>query len=113
MPLVYQIREDKRREMPAVMYVNGSGSLLTVTERQNQRYYQLIKAFEKITKVPIVLNTSFNENEPVVWRPREALNCFLRTKTDVLVMGNYFLSRRVESQESRVGGGGIYEDKEI
>ena len=91
---VYQIREDKRREIPAVTHINGSGRLQTVTKSQNQRYYQLIKAFEKITKVPIVLNTSFNENEPVVCRPQEALDCFLRTKMDVLVLGNWFVERR-------------------
>lgn len=90
---VYQIREGKRGEIPAVTHVNGSGRLQTVAESQNRRYYQLIKAFENITKVPIVLNTSFNENKPVVCRPQEALACFLRTKMDVLVMGNYFLSR--------------------
>lgn len=93
---VYQIREGKRREIPAVTHVNGSGRLQTVTEGQNQRYYKLIKSFEKITNVPIVLNTSFNENEPVVCRPQEALDCFLRTKMDVLVLGNWFLERQVK-----------------
>jgi carbamoyltransferase len=107
---VYQIREDKRREIPAVTHVNGSGRLQTVTKSQNERYYQLIKAFEKITKVPIVLNTSFNENEPVVCSPQEALDCFLRTKMDVLVMGNYVLSRESGIESRLVGRGGIYED---
>ena len=59
-----------------------------------ERYYALIESFREITGVPIVLNTSFNENEPIVCRPEEALNCFLRTKMDVLVMENYFISRR-------------------
>lgn len=93
---VYQIQEGKRREIPAVTHVNGSGRLQTVTENQNRRYYQLIKSFESITNVPIVLNTSFNENEPVVCTPQEALDCFLRTKMDVLVMGNWFLERQVK-----------------
>ena len=60
----------------------------------NPLYYQLISEFERLTKVPIVLNTSFNENEPVVCRPEEALDCFLRTNMDVLVLGNYFIRRR-------------------
>ena len=90
---VYQIKEEKRKEIPAVAHVNGSGRLQTITEKQNQLYYNLIKEFENITGVPIVLNTSFNENEPVVCRPQEALDCFLRTKMDVLVLGNYVVSR--------------------
>ena len=90
---VYQIKEDKRSVIPAVTHVNGSGRLQTVTEQQNPRYYQLIKSFEHITGVPIVLNTSFNENEPIVCKPQEALECFLRTKMDVLVMGNFLVER--------------------
>lgn len=91
---VYQIREEKRALIPAVTHVNGSGRLQSVTEAQNSRYYHLIKAFEAITGVPTVLNTSFNENEPVVCKPQEALDCFLRTKMDVLVMGNWFVERK-------------------
>lgn len=90
---VYQIRREKRKEIPAVTHVNGSGRLQSVTEAQNPRYHRLIKAFEKITSVPTVLNTSFNENEPVVCKPQEALDCFLRTKMDVLVMGEWFVER--------------------
>ncbi len=90
---VYQIREDKRALIPAVTHVNGSGRLQSVTETQNPRYYRLIKAFECITGIPTVLNTSFNENEPVVCKPEEALDCFLRTKMDVLVMGNWLVER--------------------
>ena len=91
---VFQIQETRRSEIPAVTHVNGSGRLQTVTEAQNSRYYRLIKTFGEMTGVPIVLNTSFNENEPVVCRPEEALNCFLRTKMDVLVLGNYLIERR-------------------
>jgi len=90
---VFQIREEKRNMIPAVTHVNGSGRLQTVTETQNPLYYRLIGEFGRQTGVPIVLNTSFNENEPVVCRPEEALDCFLRTKMDVLVLGNYFISR--------------------
>jgi carbamoyltransferase len=91
---VFQIREARRSEIPAVTHVNGSGRLQTVTEAQNPRYYSLIKTFGEMTGVPVVLNTSFNENEPVVCRPEEALNCFLRTKMDVLVLGNHIVERR-------------------
>ena len=92
---VYQIRAEKRALIPAVTHVNGSGRLQTVTERQNPRYYRLIKAFEQLTKVPMVLNTSFNENEPVVCAPGEALECFLRTKMDIVVMGNWYIERKI------------------
>ena len=93
MTQVFQIREGKRKLIPAVTHVDGSGRLQTVTSESNPRYYQLIKNFEKLTGVPMVLNTSFNENEPVVCKPEEALDCFLRTKMDVLVMGNWSVSR--------------------
>jgi len=90
---VFQIRENKRSEIPAVTHVDGSGRLQTVCKDTNPRYYSLISKFNRITGVPIVLNTSFNENEPVVCKPDEALNTFLRTKLDVLVLGNWFVSR--------------------
>jgi carbamoyltransferase len=90
---VYQIREEKRAQIPAVTHVNGSGRLQTVTDEQNPRYYRLIEAFRDLTGVPLVLNTSFNENEPVVNTPGEALDCFLRTKMDLLVMGDLMIQR--------------------
>ncbi len=90
---VYQIKADKRVLIPAVTHVDGSGRLQTVYEHTNPRYHALISAFQDITGVPMVLNTSFNENEPVVCHPKEALDCFLRTKMDVLVMGNWVLRR--------------------
>ena len=90
---VFQIREDKRALIPAVTHVDGSGRLQTVTAQTNPRYYRLIEAFRELTGVPMVLNTSFNENEPVVCRPEEALDCFLRTRMDVLVLGNSFIHR--------------------
>lgn len=90
---VYQIREQRRSQIPAVTHVDGSGRLQTVYKDTNPRYYKLIESFADLTKVPMVLNTSFNENEPVVCKPEEALACFLRTKMDVLVMGNWFISR--------------------
>ena len=77
---VFQIREEKRALIPAVTHVDGSGRLQTVSRRTNPRYHRLIESFRDLTGVPMVLNTSFNENEPVVCEPEEALDCFLRTK---------------------------------
>jgi carbamoyltransferase len=91
---VFQIRAEKRAAIPAVCHVDGSGRLQTVCSRTNPRYYRLIEAFRDRTGVPMVLNTSFNENEPVVCKPEEALNCFLRTQMDVLVLGNLLLTRK-------------------
>jgi carbamoyltransferase len=90
---VYPIREEKRALIPAVTHVDGSGRLQTVTRETNPRYYALIEAFRELSGVPMVLNTSFNENEPVVCKPEEALDCFLRTKMDLLVMGNWVVER--------------------
>jgi carbamoyltransferase len=90
---VFQIREAKRPQIPAVTHVDGSGRLQTVYRDTNERYYDLIAAFQKLTGVPMVLNTSFNENEPVVCQPSEALDCFLRTKMDLLVLGNWVVER--------------------
>ena len=90
---VYQIRAERRATIPAVTHVDGSGRLQTVQQHTNPRYYRLIEAFRKLTGVPMLLNTSFNENEPVVCKPEEALACFLRTKMDVLVLGDFVISR--------------------
>jgi carbamoyltransferase len=90
---VFQIREEKRAQIPAVTHVDGSGRLQTVYRHTNPRYHRLIESFRKLTGVPMVLNTSFNENEPVVCRPEEALDCFLRSKMDALVIGDVLVSR--------------------
>jgi carbamoyltransferase len=94
MTQVYPIRPEKRALIPAVTHVDGSGRLQTVCRNANPRYYRLIEAFVDITGVPILLNTSFNENEPVVCKPEEALDCFLRTNMDVLVLGDWYVERR-------------------
>ena len=73
--------------------MDGTGRIQTVKKDDNIRYYKLINEFYKITKVPIILNTSFNENEPIVLKPEEALECFLRTKMDILVMENWIIKR--------------------
>jgi carbamoyltransferase len=90
---VFQIREAKRAQIPAVTHVDGSGRLQTVYRDTNERYYDLISAFHRMTGVPMLLNTSFNENEPVVCQPSEALDCFLRTKMDMLVLGDWVVER--------------------
>jgi carbamoyltransferase len=90
---VFQIREEKRKLIPAVTHVDGSGRLQTVSRLTNPRYHRLIDSFRALTGIPMLLNTSFNENEPVVCRPQEALDCFLRTKMDALVIGNTAIFR--------------------
>jgi len=90
---VFQIREAQRQKIPAVTHADGSGRLQTVTKDSNERYYQLIQRFYEKTGVPMLLNTSFNENEPVVCKPEEALACFLRTQMDVLVLGSHIVVR--------------------
>jgi carbamoyltransferase len=90
---VYPLRPEKRPLVPAVTHVDGTGRLQTVSARTNPRYWKLIRAFEDRTGVPMVLNTSFNENEPIVNTPGEALDCFLRTRMDRLVLGDVVLTR--------------------
>ena len=90
---VFQIRPEKRAQIPAVTHVDGSGRLQTVTEQSNPLYFTLISSFADLTGIPMVLNTSFNENEPVVCTPAQALDCFLRTQMDVLVLGPFFVTR--------------------
>lgn len=90
---VVRIRAEKRAAIPAVTHVDGTGRLQTVSVSDNSRFHRLIEAFRDLTGIPIVLNTSFNENEPIVCAPEEALACFSRTGMDILVMGNWFLRR--------------------
>ena len=90
---VYPVRRDKRGVIPAVTHVDGTGRLQTVSRKTSPLYWELIRAFEKQTGVPVLLNTSFNENEPIVHRPEEALDCFLRTQMDILVMGHHVLEK--------------------
>tara|TARA_A100001011_G_scaffold130388_1_gene137393 strand:+ start:25852 stop:27636 length:1785 start_codon:yes stop_codon:yes gene_type:complete len=91
---VYPIKTEKRKLIPAVCHVDGTGRLQTVTEKENGRYYRLIKTFFELTKVPMILNTSFNENEPIVSTIDEAFDCFARTKMDVLVIEDKVLIRK-------------------
>ncbi len=93
MTLAYSVRPEKREAIPAPTHVDGTGRLQTVTREANPRYHALICAFRDLTGVPVVLNTSFNDNEPIVCRPEEALDCFLRTRMDALVLGDFLIQR--------------------
>jgi carbamoyltransferase len=93
MEKVFQIRKEKHDTIPAVTHVDGTGRLQTVDHEVEPKYYGLIKSFFNKTGVPILLNTSFNENEPIVNTPKEALDCFLRTKMDMLVLEDIVVTR--------------------
>ncbi len=93
MLMVYQVRPDRRERIPAVTHADGSGRLQTVSRKTNPRYHALISEFERQTGVGLVLNTSFNEHEPIVASPKDAIACYLKTRMDVLAMGNWVLTR--------------------
>jgi len=93
MTLAYTVRSEKRAAIPAPTHVDGTGRLQTVSQKTNPRYWRLIKEFERLTGVPVVLNTSFNENEPIVCTPEEAVDCFLRTQMDVLAIGDFLVEK--------------------
>lgn len=93
MLMVYRTRPECREQLCAINHVDNTGRVQTVSEEDNSRYYRLIQAFERITGIPVLLNTSFNENEPVVCTPEEAVDCFQRTQMDVLVLGDYFVAK--------------------
>lgn len=98
MEKVFPIRPEKRAEIPAVTHVDGTGRLQTVDSEVSPRYHALIDTFRQKTGVPILLNTSFNENEPIVNTPQEALDCYLRTRMDMLVLENCVIERRPDEQ---------------
>lgn len=93
MQQVYPVRDDKRSVLPAITHADGSGRLQTVSLRTNPLYYALIREFGRLTGVPVVLNTSFNENEPIVDTPEQALDCFFRTRMDVIVVNRTVIRR--------------------
>lgn len=95
---VYKIKPEWRERLSAVNHVDNTGRLQTVARHENPLYYDLITEFEKLSGIPVILNTSFNENEPIVCRPSEAIECYLRTRMDVLVIGSFFC---VKSREDR------------
>lgn len=94
MEKVFKIKEDKRKLIPAVTHVDGTGRLQTVHKDVTPKYYALIEKFRQKTGIPLLLNTSFNENEPIVNSPSEALDCYLRTEMDALILGNCVLERK-------------------
>jgi carbamoyltransferase len=94
MTLAYPVRRERRDKIPAPTHVDGTGRLQAVTREANPRYYALISAFRDLTGVPVVLNTSFNDNEPIVCRPEEAIDCFQRTRIDALVLGDFLITRQ-------------------
>ena len=93
MVTVYPVRPHKKSEIPAVTHVDGSARLQSVTEKESPHYARVINAFRNETGVPVVLNTSFNENEPIVCSPADAIDCFQRTRMDALAIGNYLVTR--------------------
>ena len=94
MTQVFQIREGKRHLIPAVAHVDGSGRLQTVDRTLNRRFGLLIQEFFELTRVPMLLNTSFNENEPIVCTHLEAMECFLRTNMDTLILVDFVITRK-------------------
>ena len=91
MVTAYKIKPEQRDRIPAVTHGDGTGRLQTVEQDVNPLYWKLIRRFEEVTGVPVLLNTSFNENEPIVHTPSQAIDCFLRTRMDVLAIGSYIL----------------------
>ena len=90
---VYKIRPGKRAQLCAVNHVDDTGRLQTVSRDENPLYYDLIKSFHRTTGIPVILNTSFNENEPIVCAPHEAIDCFQRTRMDALAIGPYLATK--------------------
>jgi carbamoyltransferase len=93
MEKVFSIKPEKRKLIPAVTHVDGTGRLQTVSKKTNPKYYSMIETFYKKSGIPLVLNTSFNENEPIVNSPQEAIDTFLRTKMDILILENFVIKR--------------------
>jgi carbamoyltransferase len=107
MTFAYAVRPEKRSIIPAPTHVDGTARLQTVSRTANPVYWKLLRAFGDRTGVPVVLNTSFNDNEPIVCGPEEALECFRRTQMDVLVLGNIFLEKTAVSTPVAEAAGGI------
>jgi len=100
MTFAYSVRPEKRSSLAAPTHIDGTGRLQTVEREVNPAYWRLIREFGNLTGVPAVVNTSFNDNEPIVCRPEEAIDCFLRTRMDTLALGNFLIRRRVPAEES-------------
>ena len=96
---VYKTRPEMRKDLCAVNHVDDTGRLQTVTREENPMYYDLISAFYRKTGIPVILNTSFNENEPIVCTPEEAIDCFQRTRMDVLAIGSFLVTKPGKGDE--------------
>jgi len=107
MTFAYPVRREKRAVIPAPTHVDGTARLQTVSRTANPLYWKLLRAFGDLTGVPVVLNTSFNDNEPIVCRPEEALDCFRRTQMDVLVLGNNFLEKKSAPADGQTAEEGL------
>ena len=94
MTMAPRLRPDKVDVIPAAAHVDGTGRIQTVERTANPRYYALIEEYARLTGVPVVLNTSFNRQEPIVNSPQEAISCYLRTEMDVLVLGDFYITDR-------------------
>jgi len=109
---VYTIRPEKRKELCAVNHVDDTGRLQTVSRDENPLYYDLIAAFHGKTGIPVILNTSFNENEPIVCTPEEAIDCFQRTRMDVLAIGSFLVTKpKQEGERLATAGARMEGDK--
>jgi carbamoyltransferase len=104
MTLAPRVRPEKVDVIPAAVHVDGTARIQTVDRKSNPRYYALIEEFMKLTGVPVLINTSFNKQEPIVARPAEAISCFLRTEMDTLVLGNFYTRDRPPSAVARARG---------
>jgi carbamoyltransferase len=100
MQMTFPVRPEKRKEIPAPTHVDGTGRLQTVNRFANPRFWALLQEFQNQTGVPVLLNTSFNDSEPIVCRPQEAIDCFLRTQMDALVLGDFLIDKTAELPES-------------
>ena len=101
MVAAYKIKPAQRERIPAVTHGDGTGRLQTVERDINPLYWKLIRKFASLSGIPILLNTSFNENEPIVNTPAQAIDCFLRTRMDVLVIGSHLLLKTENEELSR------------
>ena len=89
----FKLNDDKKHLIPGITHIDGTARVQTITKEFNEDFYNLIQSFSKISRVPILLNTSFNENEPIVRKPEEAIKCFLRTEMDIVVLENFTIER--------------------
>lgn len=94
MTMAPRVRNNKAQIIPAAVHLDGTARIQTVDRASNPRFYGVIKAFGELTGIPVVLNTSFNRQEPIVARPAEAISCYLRTQMDVLVLGDFYVTDR-------------------